>query len=102
VDELLTMAGSLGGAADRLAGAARQLDEVAGVAASFGGDNPGRAGVLGRRLFAQWTEAIDARRREVAEALDEMSELTSAVRRAEVNYGDAECGAMSRLIPRQT
>jgi hypothetical protein len=101
MDDLLTVASSLNGAADQLADHAPRLDQVAGYAAAFGGDSVGRPGALGRRLFAQWAEALHARRREIAEALDEVTDLTTAVRQAAGSYAEAE-HVTARLMPRQT
>ncbi|GGJ95932.1 hypothetical protein GCM10010123_27250 [Pilimelia anulata] len=86
MDDLITVARALDDAAEKLAASAGLLHEAVSDAASFGADAAGHAGELGRTLHAQWISALDARRREVDEARDELTALRAAVVDAAAGY----------------
>ncbi|GGK20407.1 hypothetical protein GCM10010124_11270 [Pilimelia terevasa] len=96
MNDLTTVAHALEDAARQLAASADLLHEAASDATSFGGDAAGYTGELGRALHARWVAALDARRREVDEARDEIAALRAAVADAASAYTDVDAAAAAR------
>lgn len=68
----------------------RQMSLLTPSAAVFGADEAGRAGRIGRALYAGWTALLAARAREAADASATLTELARSVRDGARAYADTD------------
>jgi len=83
--------------ADTIAAVHRGLPRLEVAAQSFGADNGGLPGRLGRRAHAHWTAVIAARTHEAADALERLTDVAQSLRITARSYAETDDAVARRL-----
>jgi hypothetical protein len=85
-------------AAGTLTAVDRRLPALAVTPESFGADDAGAPGRLGRELHAHWAAVLDARSREATNAASRLSEVARSVRITRRHYAETDETVQRRLM----
>jgi hypothetical protein len=91
------LADRLSEVADLLTTVDRTLPDLAVPAATFGADEAGVPGRVGRRLHAHWSAVLAARAEEAADTATGLADLASSVRVTTRHYAETDESAARRL-----
>jgi hypothetical protein len=83
--------------ADLLTTVDRTLLDLAAPATTFGADEAGVPGRVGRRLHAHWSSVLAARAEEAADTATGLTDLASSVRVTTRHYAETDESAARRL-----
>jgi hypothetical protein len=87
-------------AAEQLTTVDRQMPALTVTAGTFGADDAGLPGRLGRELHAHWAAVLRARSREAASAAARLSETARSVRTTRQAYAETD-ELVSRRLRRE-